>query len=147
MRLWSGADGSLLKTVADHLGPVRCLDLVPALGGFLSTSNDGTTRLRAADDGAALATLNHPPNAAGESTFVLGGCCLHGAEGDVTEIVSAGEDGVAAVWRADGEMVQASSFARSFVRSFVRPSIRSFVGVRSSWRIVRSMASRSFVRR
>ena len=47
---------------ADHLGP--CATSTPCPSRRLLSSSDGTLRVRAADDGAALATLA-PPSAAG----------------------------------------------------------------------------------
>lgn len=58
-----------IKSLRDHAGPVRSLDLTPGVG-FMSTSNDGNAKLWSLD-GAPLATMPHPPTAEGRPSFVL----------------------------------------------------------------------------
>ncbi|CAN0551206.1 unnamed protein product, partial [Ectocarpus sp. 8 AP-2014] len=57
------------KTLRDHSGPVRSLDLAPGMG-FLSTSNDGSARLWSLD-GTPMATMPHPATREGQPAFVL----------------------------------------------------------------------------
>ncbi|CAN0349515.1 unnamed protein product, partial [Hapterophycus canaliculatus] len=83
-----------IKTLRDHSGPVRSLDLAPGVG-FLSTSNDGNARLWSLD-GIPLATMPHPATREGQPAFVLQGCVLAGGAG---ESVSVDESGGCIVWR------------------------------------------------
>ncbi|CAM9388989.1 unnamed protein product [Pylaiella littoralis] len=93
IRIWS-ENGQQIKTLKEHSGPVRSLDLAPGFG-FLSTSNDGNARLWSLD-GTPLATMPHPATREGEPAFVLQGCVL---TGDAGESVSVDESGGCIVWR------------------------------------------------
>eukprot|EP00953_Heterococcus_sp_UTEX-ZZ885_P034309 17779-Heterococcus_DN1.PRE.1 len=92
IRLW-GADGKQIKTLREHTGPVRSLDIVQNTGGFMSTSNDGTAMLWSLD-GQQLAVMPHPPSREGQPSFVLSGCSL--ATG---ECVTVDEGGTCIIWR------------------------------------------------
>ncbi|CAN0142592.1 unnamed protein product, partial [Discosporangium mesarthrocarpum] len=81
-----------LKSLCQHTGPVRSLDLAPGVG-FLSTSNDGTARLWSTD-GEPLAVMPHPTTFEGQPSFVLQGCVL----GTGGESVTVDESGVCIVW-------------------------------------------------
>ncbi|CAM9787363.1 unnamed protein product, partial [Ectocarpus sp. 8 AP-2014] len=93
IRIWNET-GQQIKTLRDHSGPVRSLDLAPGMG-FLSTSNDGSARLWSLD-GTPLATMPHPATREGQPAFVLQGCVL---TGDGGESVSVDESGGCIVWR------------------------------------------------
>lgn len=93
IRIWDQS-GQQIKTLREHSGPVRSLDLSPGVG-FMSTSNDGTARLWSLD-GAALAVMPHPATREGQPAFVLQGCVL---AGDAGESVSVDESGGCVVWR------------------------------------------------
>eukprot|EP00903_Cladosiphon_okamuranus_P020256 g18590.t1 len=93
IRIWSET-GEQIKTLREHSGPVRSLDLAPGVG-FMSTSNDGNARLWSLD-GAPLATMPHPATLSGDAAFVLQGCVL---AGDAGESVSVDESGGCIVWR------------------------------------------------
>ena len=43
LRIWR--DGSVVKTMKDHLGPIKDLSLLSDGAGFVSCSNDGTVRV------------------------------------------------------------------------------------------------------
>ncbi|TDH67683.1 hypothetical protein CCR75_004816 [Bremia lactucae] len=99
LRFWDAKTFSLLKTIADHAGPIRQLALVHTIG-FLSCSNDGSIKLRT-NTGTVLATMVHPRNAEGKPGFVLGICVLPNGL-----LVSASEDATARVWAQDGALLQ-----------------------------------------
>ncbi|ETV67981.1 hypothetical protein, variant 2 [Aphanomyces astaci] len=97
IRMWHQVSPSayeLTRTLTDHQGPVRQLVQVDAIG-FASCSNDGSIKVRAADDGAVLATCQHPLNHEGKPGFVLGLAYLPHSQ----HLVSASEDCTARVWR------------------------------------------------
>ncbi|ETW04472.1 hypothetical protein, variant 1 [Aphanomyces invadans] len=104
IRMWhavSPTEYALTRTLSDHQGPVRQLVQVDAIG-FASCSNDGSIKLRAADDGAVLVTCQHPLNHEGKPGFVLGLAYLPQSQ----HLVSASEDSTARVWSLDGTCVQ-----------------------------------------
>ncbi|CAM9353625.1 unnamed protein product [Phaeothamnion confervicola] len=92
IRLW-GADGHQMRSLTEHHGPVRSLDLVPGVG-FLSTSNDGSARLWSLE-GEPLAVMPHQATREGQPAFVLSGCALPGG----VETVSVDESGGCMIWR------------------------------------------------
>ncbi|KAF0693683.1 Aste57867_15386 [Aphanomyces stellatus] len=123
IRLWTASSSSssefaVTKTLTDHQGPSPSpdsllLDVFPSSRlslsrypgpvrqlvqvdgfGFASCSNDGTIKLRAADDGAVLMSASHPLNHEGKPGFVLGLTYLAGPQ----HLVSASEDCTARVW-------------------------------------------------
>ncbi|KAH9074406.1 hypothetical protein Ae201684P_022214 [Aphanomyces euteiches] len=104
IRMWDAVSPfnyTLMKTLTDHQGPVRQLVSVDEIG-FASCSNDGTIKLRAAEDGEVLMTCSHPLNHEGKPAFVLGLAYLPKTQ----HLVSVSEDCTARVWTLDGSCLQ-----------------------------------------
>jgi PFU (PLAA family ubiquitin binding)/WD domain, G-beta repeat len=71
IRSFDPATGQQTRTsIKDHDGPIRSISRVPTLGGFATTSNDGTVRIRAAD-GSCIGSVLHPVQDDGSPPFVL----------------------------------------------------------------------------
>jgi WD40 repeat protein len=89
VRLWSVADGQLLRILPGHEGPVRCLALGPDGETLASAGRDGTVRLWRLSDGSAAATLTGHC----DSVTALA------LSPDGTILASGGEDCTVRLWR------------------------------------------------
>ena len=110
LRLWDLKTGSLVKEpICDHMGPVRAIFGLADVGGFATTSNDGSIILRD-DTGAPFESVFHDPQDDGSPPFVLDGVALSSpAESMVIDssvgtlsalkYVTCGEDGSVVVWQ------------------------------------------------
>jgi phospholipase A-2-activating protein len=84
IRLWS-SDGNETKSLREHTGAIRCLEVIPDLG-FASCSNDGSVRIYSTD-GYAMCHLT------GHTGFVFQVARLSNGN-----LVSVSEDATVKVW-------------------------------------------------
>mmetsp|Transcript_26543 Transcript_26543/g.25403 ORF Transcript_26543/g.25403 Transcript_26543/m.25403 type:complete len:784 (+) Transcript_26543:191-2542(+) len=90
LRFWDSNTGQQIgDSISDHSGSIRSITAVPGIGGFATSSNDGTVALRGAD-GSVVGSISHPQQSDG-SPFVHDCALLHTTSG--FSIVSSGEDG------------------------------------------------------
>lgn len=90
LRFWDSNTGQQLgDSICDHSGSIRSITAISGLGGFATSSNDGSVALRGAD-GSVMGSIMHPQQADG-SCFVLDCALLHTNSG--MSVVSCGEDG------------------------------------------------------
>lgn len=104
VRIWqptSPSEWSLVAQHKDHSASVRSLSSTP--DGFMSTSNDGSIRIRS-NSGATLHTIHHPLSGMAEPFLYQGAALV--SEGDIQEYISCAEDCSAAIWSADGSRMQ-----------------------------------------
>jgi WD40 repeat protein len=87
--VWSGDDGTHLRTLVGHTGSVTSLAVAPD-GRVYSGSHDNTIRVWSPDDGAHLQTL--AGHTLGVTALVVG---PHG------KVFSGSRDGTVRVWSAD----------------------------------------------
>ena len=88
-------------------GPIRSIFRVATVGGFGTTSNDGSVCLRAMDGSVLGSMFHHAKDSDGYPPFILDGTALSGGPvgvgvgtgGESSLVVSAGEDGSLMVWR------------------------------------------------
>jgi phospholipase A-2-activating protein len=110
LRLWNISTGSLLsEPIMDHLGSLRAVFNLPEVGGFATTSNDGSIILRD-NSGAPFESVFHDPQDDGSSPFILDGTalqpaadamCIDSSTGTLAALryVTCGEDGSVVVWQ------------------------------------------------
>lgn len=71
LRFWNVSSGQQIgDSISDHMGSIRAISGVPGIGGFATSSNDGTVILRSID-GVVIGTMYHPAQEDGSPPFVL----------------------------------------------------------------------------
>ena len=90
LRIWR--DGSVVKTMKDHLGPIKDLSLLSDGAGFVSCSNDGTVRVWDID-GNALDCIGGAHTLFEDGARIAGVTVLPSGE-----YASVGDDGALTIW-------------------------------------------------
>ncbi len=102
LRVWARGAGAaaqwaLQRVVEDHEQAIQDLDVMPGGEVFISSSNDGTVRLRLAADGAAFDTLATPVGAEGKAIPVYRGKVLPNSW-----VAACCDDNVVRMWDPEG---------------------------------------------
>lgn len=103
IRFWDGNTGKQIgSSIQDHTGSIRSIAALPGVGGFLTTSNDGSIIMRSVE-GQPIEQNFHAPSDDGSPPFILNCAALETVSG--MDFISCGEDGSLCVWAA-GELTQ-----------------------------------------
>lgn len=72
LRIWDPATGQQVGSdICDHYASIRCIAPLPAIDGFVTTSNDGAVVMRTID-GTPIDLMQHPFQEDGSPAFVFG---------------------------------------------------------------------------
>jgi phospholipase A-2-activating protein len=71
LRFWDPTNRQLIgNPIQDHSGSIRSITNLSSIGGFLTTANDGTAKIRTSD-GQEIGTVYHQLQEDGSPPFVL----------------------------------------------------------------------------